>query len=170
MRGGMEKQIVRILHRKPDGRVVRQAGEVRRATPQELVLQRWFTPGRVAVYDGLAAPILPGDWGLLFLSLGAWFHVRTYHRVSGALVGMVVNITTPPESPEPGVLSYLDLEVDVVRLPDGTVRVIDRPALRAAVEAGWVTPDLARRAEETAATLAAVLSHLPGPRPEAPHR
>jgi predicted RNA-binding protein associated with RNAse of E/G family len=164
------KQIIRILHRKPDGRVIRQAGELVRASPQELVLRRWFTPGRVAVSDGLAAPILPGDWGILFLPLGAWFHVRTYHRASGALVGMVVNINTPPESPEPGVLSYLDLEVDVVRLPDGTVRVIDRPALRAAVEAGWVDPETARRAEETAAWLAAVLAHASISRPEAPHR
>ena len=51
-------------------------------------------------------------------------------------------------------MRYLDLEVDVVRRPDGGVELVDEEELRRKVEEGLIPEALALRALEEARSLA----------------
>jgi probable ribonuclease FAU-1 len=119
-----------------------------------LVLLRSFRGG--GRYDSIGAPILPGDHGTIEVVPGGWVLRRTYCRASGALIGELFNIQTPAE-----VLSsevrYLDLEVDVVRLPDGRVDVVDLDDLARVEASGHVSHALADTARSVARQLAEVL-------------
>ena len=57
---------------------------------------------------------------------------RAYFRRDGTLIGELFNVQTPAEIDDRGV-RYVDLEVDVVRLPGGQVAVVDEDDLEAAV-------------------------------------
>jgi len=95
-------------------------GRVSRCKPGLLLLTRHFRPG--GTYDGLGEPKEEGDWGTITLKEGEWVTRRRYFRKGGDLIGNLYNINTPVEF-YPDHLRYLDLELDVVRLPDGTVRL-----------------------------------------------
>lgn len=136
-----------IIHLKPGGRVVRLRAAVERVGDGRLVLRRQFRAG--GIFDSLDEPIMPGDWGLVVLPVGCWWARRLYYREDGAFVGEVVNLNTPVEVfPDRAV--YVDLELDIVRLPDGAVRIVDVEELEAAVRRGWLSPALAQRAYEEA--------------------
>ena len=57
-----------------------------------------------------------------------------------------------------GLVAYTDLEVDVVRRPDGRVEVVDEDDLARAVEMGGISPGLADIALAIARRLARLLS------------
>lgn len=81
---------------------------------------------------------------------------RTYWRVDGTLIGELYNIQTPAEI-GPGFVRYTDLEVDVMRLPDGHVEVVDAADLDAAVRTRGISSQLAAKARTIAHRLADVL-------------
>ncbi len=136
-----------IVHLKPGGRVIRLRATVGRVKDGRLVLRRQFRAR--GLFDSLDEPILPGDWGLVVVPAGRWWCRRLYYREDGTFVGEVVNLNTPVEVfPDRAV--YVDLELDVVRMPDGTVRLVDAEDLEAAVRRGWLSPALAQRAYEEA--------------------
>jgi len=78
-----------------------------------------------------------------------------YFRADGRTIGELYNIQTPVEF-RPGLVRYIDLEVDVVRRADGRVEVVDEDDLEHAVEIGGISPTLA----ETALTIAQRLADL----------
>jgi hypothetical protein len=119
-----------------------------------LVLLRTFVGG--GRYDSLDAPILAGDHGSIEVVPGGWVLRRTYARANDAPVGELFNIQTPAELVDHEV-RYLDLEVDVVRWPDGRVKVVDLDDLADAQQAGLISPELADTARAIAAELAGVL-------------
>ena len=82
---------------------------------------------------------------------------RAYYRQDGTLVGELFNVQTPAEI-QGNVVRYIDLEVDVVRFPDGRVLVVDEDDLAAAVRVGGVTPELAEQALVLAYRLAEILT------------
>ncbi len=136
-----------IIHLKPGGRVIRLRATVERVENGRLVLRRQFRPG--GIFDSLGEPIMPGDWGLVVLVAEGWWSRRLYYREDGTFVGEVININTPVEVfPDRAV--YVDLELDILRLPDGAVRIVDAEELEAAVRRGWLSPALAQRAYEEA--------------------
>ncbi len=136
-----------IVHLKPGGQAIRLRGTVDRVGEGGLVVRRQFRAG--GVFDSLEEPILPGDWGLVVLPAGRWWARRLYYREDGTFVGEVVNLNTPVEV-FPDRAAYVDLELDVVRLPDGTVRIVDEADLERAVRHGLLSPALAQRAYEAA--------------------
>jgi hypothetical protein len=119
-----------------------------------LVLLRTFSGG--GRYDSIRAPILPGDHGTIEVVPGGWVLRRTYSRADGRPIGELYNIQTPAQLAA-GEVRYLDLEVDVVRLPDGRVEIVDLPELQTAEDAGLISLDLAGTARAIAAALAEVL-------------
>ncbi len=136
-----------IFHLKGGGRVIRLRGTVDRASEGRVVVRRRFRPGRL--FDSLDEPILPGDWGLVVLPAGEWWARRLYYRQDGTFVGEVVNLNTPVEVfPDRAV--YVDLELDIVQQPDGTVRIVDADDLEAAVRRGLLSLALLQRAYEEA--------------------
>ena len=146
--------LVKIQHNKPWKRSVTMTGAVLEWDGETLVLERSFSAG--GQYDSLNVPKLAGDWGTIVVVKGSWVLKRSYHRVDGTLVGELYNVQTPAEI-EPGVVRYVDLEVDVVRMPDGRVTVVDEDDLDAAVRVRGITPDLAEQARTVAHRLADIL-------------
>lgn len=119
-----------------------------------LTLDRAFSAG--GTYDSLNAPKWAGDYGTIEVVQGGWVLRRTYRRVDGTLIGELYNIQTPAEV-GPGFVRYTDLEVDVMRLPDGRVEVVDEADLDAAVRARGISPELAEKARAIAYRLADTL-------------
>ena len=54
-----------------------------------------------------------------------WYNVFRFHRPDGTLLAHYVNIAMPAEI-DGDVLSYIDLDIDVIRWADGRVEVLDR--------------------------------------------
>lgn len=119
-----------------------------------LTVERTFSAG--GLYDSLNVPKLAGDWGTIEVARGAWVLRRAYFRHDGTLIGELFNIQTPTEIDERGV-RYVDLEVDVVRLPGGHVAVVDEADLEAAVRIGGIPAETAERARAVAHRLAQIL-------------
>ena len=145
---------VQIVHAKPWKRTITMRGTVVAWDGALLTIERQFSGG--GSYDSLNLPILRGDWGTIEVPQGGRLLRRAYYRQDGTLVGELFNVQTPAEI-EGNVVRYIDLEVDVVRFPDGRVVVVDEDDLAAAVRSGGVTPDLADQATALAHRLADVL-------------
>jgi hypothetical protein len=119
-----------------------------------LVLLRSFVAG--GRYDSIGAPILAGDHGSIEVVPGGWVLRRTYNRADDEPIGELYNIQTPVQLAGDEV-RYLDLEVDVVRWPDGRVAVVDLDDLQAVEDAGLLAADLAHTARQVANELAEIL-------------
>jgi hypothetical protein len=118
-------------------------GQIERVQASTLMLGRRFQGG--GMYDGLRLSKAAGDWGTLELTAGAWVTVRRYFRQDGSPVGELYNIGTPVEC-YPDHLRYVDLELDVVRLPDGTSRLEDVDVLVDKLARGLLPPALGQEA------------------------
>jgi hypothetical protein len=140
---------VRIDHGKPDGRrLVLGRAEVADRDPGEgeLELRREMTGG--GEYDALGVPREAGDVAVTKVREGRWWYPTVYRGDDG-VKGTYVNVCTPVEL-FPEAVRYVDLHVDVVKHAGGTVDVVDRDELEAAVAAGHVGEPLAEHAVEVA--------------------
>jgi hypothetical protein len=145
---------VRVCHAKPGGPTLTMQATIGDWVDGVLVLVRTFVGG--GRYDSLGAPILRGDHGTIEVVPAGWVLRRTYLRGDGQLVGELFNIQTPAEVLDREV-RYLDLEVDVVRFPDGRVEIVDLDDLAEVERRGLVSKQLADTARAIAAALAEVL-------------
>lgn len=119
-----------------------------------LVVSREFTGG--GTYDSLNVAKLHGDWGTIEVVPGGRVLRRAYYRRDGTLIGELFNIQTPAQMSD-GTVRYIDLEVDVVRMPDGRVAVVDEDDLEAAVRVGGIQRADADAALALAHRLASIL-------------
>jgi hypothetical protein len=145
---------VSIVHAKPWKRTLTMRGIVRSWDGELLTVVRTFSAG--GQYDSLNLPKLAGDWGTIEIVRGGWVLRRAYFRRDGTLIGELFNVQTPAEI-EAGRVRYVDLEVDVVRLPDGQIAVVDEDDLETAVRLGGIDAETAARARAVAHRLAAIL-------------
>lgn len=145
--GQLEKgKEVAIEHVKLDGKVISLTeGEIIEINPVEkrLILQRRFKGG--GEYDGLDLPIRDGDYAITELREGEWFYRHIYYRQDSSLIGEYYNINTPIEF-YPDKIRYHDIEVDVVRWPDGRVKIIDTKKIDRFLESHCISKELADRA------------------------
>jgi hypothetical protein len=150
--GPGEGDTVGIGHGKPDGRCYDLGpGEVTTRTPEgKVTVERELTPG--GTYDALGGEIQPGDVAITKFEEGRWWYPTVYRGEDGQSRGTYVNVCTPVEV-FPRTLRYVDLHVDVVKHPDGTVERVDEDELDAAVEAGHISEDLAEKARRVAAAV-----------------
>ncbi|MFB6156938.1 MAG: DUF402 domain-containing protein [Haloferacaceae archaeon] len=154
--GPVEGDTVAIEHGKPAGNLVTLGrGEVvERGTDGTLAVQREMTPG--GTYDALGVSRERGDTALTKVREGRWWYPTVYRDEDGDAKGTYVNVCTPVEC-FPDAVRYVDLHVDVVRHPDGTVERVDDDELDAAEEDGDVPEALADRAREVAASIETAL-------------
>ena len=155
--GPAEGDTVAIHHGKPDGRAFPLGrGEV----------TEWDADGTVEVtrtisgsgsYDALGTARDAGDTAVTKFREGRWWYPTVYRGEDGASKGTYVNVCTPVEC-FPDAIRYVDLHVDVVKRPDGTVERVDDDELDAAVDAGEVPPAAAEKARSVAASLQRALS------------
>jgi hypothetical protein len=139
-----------VRHIKAGQSPIELRGHIKSCQSGLLVMVRHFQGG--GVYDGLGLPIEAGDWGAILLKEGEWVTVRQYFRQQGALVGVLYNIGTPVEF-YPDHLRYVDLELDVVRLPDGASRLEDVGVLVDKLARGLLPPALGEEAIRAAVRL-----------------
>jgi hypothetical protein len=143
---------LRIGHGKPSGkRIVLGEGDVVEYDADGTVaVERQMSPG--GRYDALETPRESGDTALTKFREGRWWYPTVYRDADGEHKGTYVNVCTPVEL-FPSVARYVDLEVDVVRYPDGQVRRVDDDELTEAVEAGHVSEELADKARQVAGSI-----------------
>ncbi|HYY88985.1 MAG TPA: DUF402 domain-containing protein [Chloroflexota bacterium] len=148
---------VRVVHDKPwtaKRTIVMWTTSAGWSANGTLTLLRSFTAG--GRYDSIGAPKLAGDHGTIEVVPGGWVLRRTYTRADGRPIAELFNVQTPAQLRR-GEVRYTDLEVDVMRFPDGRVEVVDLDDLTAAERAGHIPADLAHAARDIAQRLADVL-------------
>ncbi|QSX00201.1 DUF402 domain-containing protein [Haloterrigena alkaliphila] len=147
---------IEIGHGKPDGRLISLGrGEVTDwGADGTITLERSMRGG--GSYDALDVPKEDGDVAVTKFREGRWWYPTTYRDENGTAKGTYVNVCTPVEL-FPGAARYVDLYVDVIRV-DGTVEIVDREELEAAVDAGHVSEELAEKATSVAAAVERALS------------
>jgi len=154
--GPQEDETVDIGHGKPDGRLIDLGpGEVTERAPDGQVTVRREMGGG-GTYDALGSPQESGDVAITKLKEGRWWYPTVYRSSEGESKGTYVNICTPVEV-FPRELRYVDLHVDVIKLPDGTVERVDEDELSAAVEAGTIPEELAEKARRVASAVETAL-------------
>jgi len=132
-----EKKLINIEH------ISLLKGEIIKLTPGHLhkvckqgdiihgVLKRVFKGG--GYLDGLNVPKEYGDYDLMEFSTSAPIILHKYHSKDGIFKGLYININSYPEL-SPGILRYIDLEIDVIVRPNGEVHIIDSEKLKIAYE------------------------------------
>ncbi|WP_158058099.1 DUF402 domain-containing protein [Halorussus halophilus] len=143
----------KIVHGKPDGRCFPLGrGEVTSFDPDEgkLTVQREMS-GR-GTYDALEVPRESGDVATTKFREGRWWYPTVYRSEDGETKGTYVNICTPVEL-FPDEARYVDLHVDVVKFPDGTVERVDDDELDAAVAVGNISEALGDKARSVASSV-----------------
>ncbi|TYT62797.1 DUF402 domain-containing protein [Natrialba swarupiae] len=146
-----------IGHGKPDGRLISLGyGDVTAIDPDgKLTLERSMGSG--GSYDALGTPKEDGDTAVTKFREGRWWYPTTYRGADGGTKGTYVNVCTPVEL-FPDAIRYVDLYVDVIKRPDGSVEVVDADELEAAVDEGLVGENLAEKAESVAEAVERALS------------
>ncbi len=133
-----------LEHNKPDGQRFKLGpGEILEVSgdPLRITFRRHLKPGKF--YDGLEIPIEPGDYAVTEIEAGKWWFVHRYYDRAGNLKGEYYNINTPVEI-YPDRARYIDLEVDIVKWPDGKKEIIDKEKLKEHYEDGIIGEKLYR--------------------------
>ncbi|THE65088.1 DUF402 domain-containing protein [Salinadaptatus halalkaliphilus] len=146
-----------IDHGKPDGTLISLGyGDVTEFDSDgSLTLERSMGGG--GTYDALGTPKESGDVAVTKFREGRWWYPTTYKGSDGGSKGTYVNVCTPVEL-FPDTVRYVDLYIDVIRTPDGTVETVDADELEAAVADGHVSAELADKARSVADAVERALS------------
>jgi Ribonuclease G/E len=153
--GPTEGSTVTIAHGKPGGHcfTLGQGTVTDRSIPKErITVHREMTTG--GTYDAIGSAREPGDLAITRFAEGRWWYPTLYRGEDGQSKGTYVNIATPIEI-FPDTVRYMDLYIDVVKRPDGTVEIVDEAELDDAVDAGRLSEDIAERAKDVAQRVAA---------------
>jgi protein associated with RNAse G/E len=146
-----EGKEIKIEHVKLDGRTLFLSEGVileKDFDPKTLVLKRSRFKGRTK-YDGLGIEKREGDYAVSEVQEGLWHYTHTYFREDGTLIGRYININTPVEL-YPDRIRYVDLEIDVVQMPDSRVFVTDEEDLEERFRAGCISKELMETAKKAA--------------------
>ena len=155
--GPREGDRIGIGHGKPDGRLLELGeGEVtERADDGRVTLRREISG--YGTYDALGTEREAGDTAITKFKEGRWWYPTVYRGDDGESKGTYVNVCTPVEV-FPDTVRYVDLHVDVIKRPDGSVQRVDGDELDDAVDAGEVPAELAEKARSVAAAVESALS------------
>jgi protein associated with RNAse G/E len=147
----LEGREIKIEHVKIDGQAIfLSEGAVleKDFDRRRLVLKRSRFKGRTR-YDGLGIEKREGDYAVSEIQEGFWHYQHTYFRSDGTLIGRYVNINTPVEF-YPDRVRYVDLEVDVVQMPEGRVFITDEAELEERFREGYLSAELVETAKRAA--------------------
>lgn len=148
---------VAVRHGKPDGRCYSLGdAEVTERDPDSGTFTIERTIQSSGSYDGLGTDRQAGDIASTRIREGRWWYPTTYRSEEGTSRGTYVNIATPVEV-YPDAIRYVDLHVDVIQTPDGSVDVVDMDELEDAEERGDLPVSLAKRAREVAESVESAL-------------
>lgn len=118
----MERAEIVVRSCKHDGRVQRSwPARVARREDSLIVLDAFFAE---EVRHSLIGTIEAGTLSTEFFWTDRWYSVFRFHAPDGRLLKFYCNINTPATL-EPGVLTFIDLDVDVLVEPDYSFAVLD---------------------------------------------
>ncbi len=162
---------ISIEHVKLDGRaIVLSRGQVVEATPNAFLVKRQFRHvNRKLRIVPEFSPIVKatncnGDYALTRIIPGSTTLCTEYYSETGALKGTYINVNTgvevyPSNTQAPARVRYIDLEIDVIWLPErGIVKIVDQHLLNRAVERGYISEAAASKAIETAESVVSEIS------------
>ena len=135
-----------IEHVKPSG-IVFYLGKATIESLDETSICLRRVLAKNGVYDGLGVQKEAGDVAVTEAKLGEWYFQTKYYSKDGQYKGCYVNFHTPLEL-YPHCVRYVDLEVDICLLPDGTLKTVDEEKLEKAVTKGFVSERLARMVQQ----------------------
>ena len=119
------------------------------ALPQAVVAigpaGRAKTKGGVVLAD-------PGFTWSMFFFPGRWYTITTVHDRLGRLVAHHVDLCAPPEEHE-GMLSFVDLKLDLLIRADGRAEWLDQDDYRREVEAGTISSAWQQEVAEAVAAI-----------------
>ena len=99
----------------------------------------------IRIRDAIA--LESGSCAVWFTFPGLWHDIGLFHRADGTFTGTYANILTPPVMETGGIWHTTDLFLDLWVDPAGTLEVLDRDQFAEAVDAGWIDPDTAEKAD-----------------------
>jgi hypothetical protein len=132
--------LVDVEHAKPSGHVFHLGqAEIESIDDDHVRYSRIIR--RNGLYDGLSRKKEAGDKAVSETKLGQWWITTKYFSESGQCKGTYINMNTPIEV-YPDAIRYVDLEVDVVIQPDGTIAILDMEKLDKALEKAFISRKL----------------------------
>ena len=125
---------IHVRKLRPDGslKLVWEA-QVLSSSPSELVARSEFGPPEV---DLGPVTLQQGDVFVEFYYWDRWYTIAQVFAPVGMLNGWYCDVCEPPRWDAPGVLSYLDLDLDLWRDADGMVVLLDEDEFAAHVAQG----------------------------------
>jgi protein associated with RNAse G/E len=100
--------------------------------------------------------IKAGTHSTEFFWTDRWYSVFLFREPTGELRNFYCNVNTPAQLSE-AVLSFVDLDVDVLVLPDFSFQVLDREEFEAHAEAYGYPPLFRRRVQEATEELVSLI-------------
>lgn len=94
----------------------------------------------------------PGFTWAMFLIPGRWYAIESVYDARGQLVAHHVDLCVPPEERD-GMLSFLDLKLDLLIGPNGESAWLDQDEYEHEIEAGTIPLSWQRAVAETVAAL-----------------
>ena len=119
------------------------------ALPQAVVA---IGPGARAKRKGGAVLAGPGFTWATFFYPGRWYTIASVYDARGQLAAHHVDLCVPPEERD-GMLSFLDLKLDLLILPGGEATWLDHDDYAREIEAGTIGLPWQRAVAEAVATL-----------------
>jgi len=119
------------------------------ALPQAVVT---IGPGARRKLKGGVVLAEPGYRWAIFLFPGRWYAVESVYDRSGSLVAHHVDICRPLEEVD-GMLSFLDLKLDLLIRADGEASWLDQDEYQAEVDTGTISPAWQKSVADTVAVL-----------------
>ncbi|MEM2928946.1 MAG: DUF402 domain-containing protein [Nitrososphaerota archaeon] len=139
-------QLVRIQHVKLNGRIINLTpGKVIYNNGNKIILKRKFKSE--GIYNGLGIKKNVGDYALTEISRENWFVYSKYYNFMNNLKGEYYSICTPIEIYE-NYIRYVDLGIDIVKLPNNSPKVVDIEELEEAYEKGIISEWLKEKAHK----------------------
>jgi len=139
---------VTIYYRRPPKRedifvqeLVSKTAEVIITFTEETPLSR---PTAMAGDEVILEAGAPAIW---FTFPGLWHDIGRFYLLDDTFTGYYTNIMTPVEFHDPLRWSTTDLFLDHWLSADGRPLILDEDEFDAAVDEGWIEPEIARRAE-----------------------
>ena len=137
---------ITIEHVKAEGKVLNLSeGRIVRILPGNsgLILERrGFKTG--GTYDGLNIAQKSDDFAITTIRKGFWNLSHDYYRSGRKFLGRYININTPVEF-YPDRIRYVDLELDVIKMPDEEARLVDKAELNRLPDTGLITQKLRKK-------------------------
>lgn len=151
-----EPRELTVHAKKYDGRVRKTwNGGLLSHSPESIVLVAKFEE---AVEHNDLGCIKAGTISFEHFWFDRWYNIFRFHKPNGELLAHYCNVAMPAVL-ESDVLSYVDLDIDVIRWPDGLTQVLDRDDFEENTLKFGYTPDVIKKAEQSLAELLALIEN-----------